>query len=368
MDEALISTGTIAWLGFALGAVFGFTGNRTNFCTMGAISDIVNMGDWTRMRMWLLAIAVALLGVAVLQSSGQVDVSKSIYGGTRLSWLSHVVGGLMFGVGMVLSSGCGSKTLIRVGGGNLKSVLVLIVMGIAAFATLKGVFGVWRVATVDKVVATLPASQDLPSLLGFAIGVDPKTLALWLPLVIGLALLAFVFAHAEARKPEAVLGGIVIGLTIVGGWYVTGHVGFVAEHPQTLEAAYVGTLSNRPESLSLVAPSAQLLDLLMFWSDKSKFLSFGVAAALGIMAGSVVSALITKSYREEVFPNAADFKRHTSGAVLMGIGGVTGLGCTIGQGLTGISTLSLGSIITLAAIIVGAAAQLKYEYWKVMRE
>ncbi|MEZ5652597.1 MAG: YeeE/YedE family protein [Burkholderiaceae bacterium] len=368
MEEALIATNTVAALGFGLGAVFGFVGNKTNFCTMGAISDIVNMGDWTRMRMWLLAIAVALIGVALLTATGDVDVSKSIYGSARLTWLSHVVGGLLFGVGMVLASGCGSKTLIRIGGGNLKSVLVLIVMGVAAFMTLRGLFGVWRVSTVDTVAIDLSTTQDLPSMLGASTGIAPATLALWLPLLLGVLLLVFVFASREARRFDSLLGGIVIGLTIVGGWYVTGKIAFVAEHPETLESAYIGTLSNRPESLSLVAPSAQLLDLLMFWSDASKFLSFGVAAALGIIVGSIGSALMTRSYREEVFPNPGDFKRHMVGGTLMGVGGVTGLGCTIGQGLTGISTLSLGSFITLAAIVVGAAIMLKVDYWRVMRE
>ncbi|MEZ5658119.1 MAG: YeeE/YedE family protein [Burkholderiaceae bacterium] len=368
MEGELIATTTIAWLGFALGAVFGFIGNKTNFCTMGAISDIMNMGDWTRMRMWLLAIAVALIGVALISAGAGVDVSKSIYGGSRLIWLSHVVGGLLFGVGMVLASGCGSKTLIRMGGGNLKSFLVLTVMGVSAFMTLRGLFGVWRTNTVDQVAVQLDSSQDLPSLIGAASGMDPKTLALWLPLLIGLLLLAFVLKSKEARSFDALLGGIGIGLTVVGGWYVTGKIGFVAEHPETLEAAYIGTLSNRPESLSLVAPSAQFLDLLMYWSDASKFISFGVAAATGIVVGSVIWALIGRTFREEVFPNPGDFKRHLIGGGLMGVGGVTGLGCTIGQGLTGISTLSLGSFITLIAIVVGAAIMLKIDYWQAMRD
>ncbi|MGA0797502.1 MAG: YeeE/YedE thiosulfate transporter family protein, partial [Quisquiliibacterium sp.] len=122
MDEAIPSAALISWLGFALGAAFGFVGNKTNFCTMGAVSYVVNMGEWSRMRMWLLAIAVAILGVWVLQISGQIDIRKSIYTGPNLMWGSHIVGGLLFGIGMTLASGCASKTLIRIGGGNLKSL------------------------------------------------------------------------------------------------------------------------------------------------------------------------------------------------------------------------------------------------------
>lgn len=368
MDDTLISTATVAWLGLALGGAFGFIGNRTHFCTMGAISDVVNIGDWTRARMWMLAIAVALIGVALLQSAGLLDVRKSLYTGATLAWLSHLVGGALFGVGMVLASGCASKSLIRVGAGNLKSVVVVVVMGIAAFATMRGLFGVWRVASVDAVTAKLPATQDLPSLLAALTGVSVGTLSLWLPLAIAAALLAFVFADRQARSADVLLGGIGIGLTVVGGWYVTGHVAHVAEHPETLQEAFIGTIGNRPESLSLVAPAAYALDLLIHWSDKSKFVSFSVASAFGIVAGSAAWAVVSGGYREEVFRDAVDFKRHLVGGVLMGVGGVTALGCTVGQGLTGISTLAVGSGLTLVAIVAGAAATMKIDYWRMMRE
>ncbi len=368
MEEELIATRTIAWLGFAVGVLFGAVGNRTNFCTMGAISDIMHMGDWTRMRMWLLAIAVAMVGVSLLRATGLVTIEGSLYGGNEVRWLSGLLGGGMFGVGMVLASGCGSKTLIRIGGGNLKSVVVFVVMGLAAFMTMRGIFAVWRVSTIDQVSVTLDAEQYLPTLVGAWSGMDPAALALWLPMAFGAALIAFVLAHREARTFDSLLGGIGIGLAVVAGWYVTGHIGYVPEHPETLETAFVGTAGNRPESLSLVAPSAQLLELFMYWSDASQFLAFGMAAALGIFAGSLAYAVISGGYREEMFPNAADLKRHALGGLLMGVGGVTGLGCTIGQGLTGISTLSVGSFITVAGIVIGAAATLKYEYWKLMRE
>ena len=129
-------------LAFGLAVVFGAVAQRVNFCTMGAISDAANFGDWRRMRMWLLAIAVAIAGVAALQAAGLIDLSKSIYTGSRIAWLSMLVGGFLFGFGMTLGSGCGSKTLIRIGGGNLKSLIVLVFLGISAYMTLKGVFAV----------------------------------------------------------------------------------------------------------------------------------------------------------------------------------------------------------------------------------
>lgn len=368
METALPSATAIAWLGFALGATFGFVGNKTNFCTMGAVSDIVNMGDWSRMRMWVLAIAVAILGVWAMQMQGIVDTGKSIYAASELRWLSHLVGGLLFGIGMTLASGCTSKTLIRIGGGNLKSLIVFIVLAISAYVTLKGLFGVWRVNTFDTFSLQLPTTQDLPTLLASAWGVEAASVARWLPPAIAAFLLAFVFVDRAARRGDTLVGGMVVGLTIIGGWYVTGHLGYVAEHPETLEEAFIGTNSNRPESLSLVAPFAYTLELLMFWSDTSKYVTFGIATALGIAAGSLVYALSSGTYREESFPDAADLKRHVLGAILMGFGGITALGCTIGQGLSGLSTLAVGSILTTAAIVAGAAMMMKIDYWRLMRE
>ena len=290
MQEALPSAALIVWLGFGLGAIFGFVGNMTNFCTMGAVSDIVNMGDWTRMRMWLLAIAVAVLGVWAMQVGGIVDVRKSIYTLPNLVWASNIVGGLLFGIGMTLASGCTSKTLIRIGGGNLKSLVVFVVLGVSAYVTLKGVFGVFRVGTLDRLSLKVGKSQDLPSLVSGWTGLSQPTLELWLPLAIGIALLAFVLSSRHVWRRDALLGGVVVGLLVVGGWYVTGHLAYVQEHPNTLEEAFIATTANRPESLSLVAPFAYTLELLMFWSDTSRHVTFGIATALGIVVGSLAYA------------------------------------------------------------------------------
>ncbi len=146
---------------------------------------------------------------------------------------------------------------------------------------------------------------------------------------------------------------------IVGGWYVSGHLGYVAEDPRTLEEAFVATNSGRPESYSFVAPAAYLLELLMLWSDQSKLVTFGIAGVLGMAAGSAAMALATRTFRWEGFASTEDLVNHIAGGVLMGFGGVTALGCTIGQGLTGISTLAVGSFMALAAIVAGCVAALE---------
>jgi len=358
----------VAWGGFALAFVFGFVGNRTNFCTMGAVSDIVNMNDWNRMRMWLLAIAVAILGANALELVGLVKLSNSIYPGPNFTWLSYVVGGLLFGIGMTLGSGCGSKTLIRLGGGNLKSLVVLVFMAIAAYMTLRGLFGAFRVGVLEPASVQLSTGQDLPSLFANWLGAERRATEIVAALVVGGALAVFALARRQFWQFDYLLGAIVVGLVIVGGWYVSGWLGHVAEHPDTLQEAWVATNSGRMESLSFVAPQAFLLEYLMFWTDKSKIVTFGIASVLGVIAGSAAYALVSKSFRLESFRDAPDMLRHIVGGILMGFGGVVALGCTIGQGITGFSTLALGSILTFFAIVAGAAATMKVQYWQMMRE
>ena len=367
MEETLVSASTIAWLAFAVGAVFGLVANRTSFCTMGAVSDIVAMGDWNRMRMWAMAIAVAILGTSALQLVGLLEVSKSIYTSSKLLWLSHLVGGLSFGIGMTLASGCGSKTLIRIGGGNLKSLVVFAFLGISAYMTLRGLFAVWRVRFLDSVATDLPHSQDLPAFLT-ASGLPPSTALMLGAAIIGGGLLLWVLLKRDAWRADVLLGGALIGATVVAAWYVSGHVGYVAEHPETLEEAFIATNSGRAESLTFVAPFAYTLELLMLWSDTSRIVTFGIASALGVIAGAAVHAVLSRSFRIEGFRDSGDLVRHMAGGILMGFGGVTALGCSIGQGITGLSTLALGSIITTAAIIVGAALTLKLQFWLMMRE
>ena len=356
----------VIWLAFVLGALFGAVAQHTHFCTMGSVGDIVNIGSWERMRQWLLAIAVAIIGTNLLAYFGVIDLSKSIYTNPKLIWLSHLVGGALFGFGMVLASGCGSKTLIRIGSGNLKSLVVFLVLGLSAFMTLKGLLAVPRANLLDPVAVTFATTQDVPSLLGGLFG-HPPLLSLLSAGVIGALLLLFVLASRSFRTWENILAGVLIGAIIVAAWYVSGKLGYVAEDPNTLQETFVATNSGKMESFSFVAPYAYTLDLLMMWTDTSKAVSFGIAAALGVVTGSFVYAIVTGTFRWEGFGGIEDTANHLTGAVLMGFGGVTALGCTVGQGLSGLSTLSLGSFLSFAAIIAGAVAALKYQGWRMER-
>jgi uncharacterized membrane protein YedE/YeeE len=357
----------VAGSAFGLAAVFGAVANRVDFCTMGAVTDIVVSGDWRRMRMWLLAIAVAIAGATWLDVGGLVDLGKSIYTTPRVAWASHLVGGLLFGFGMTLSSGCGSKMLIRVGAGNLKSLVVLIVLAISAYMTLKGLFAVWRVNTLDTLRldtnAFGAAHSDLPSVVSALAGSGSVKVALSLAIALGVA--TFALSARDFRATRGMIaGGLIIGAVIVGGWYVTGHLGHLTEDPRSLEETFIATNSGRPESYSFVAPVAYTLELLLLWSDQSRIVTFGIAGVLGMAAGSAAMALATRRFRWEGFASIEDLVNHIVGGVLMGFGGVTALGCTIGQGLTGISTLAIGSFIALTAIVGGCIAALKYQYWR----
>ena len=358
---------TVLWCAFALSVVFGAVAQRTHFCTMGAIADVVNMGDWSRMRMWVLAIAVAVLGFNAMVGAGWIEARQSIYAGPQLLWLSSLVGGALFGFGMVLASGCGSKSLVRLGGGNLKALVVLLVLGVSGFATLKGLTAVLRVKTVDAAVLTLVPGQDLPTLLATWLGMPVPLAAAGLGLLVGVALLGWVLRRPEGRTAEVWLGGAGTGAVVVALWWVSGCLGYVPEHPVTLEPTFLGTSSRRMEALSMVAPVGYALDWLLYFSDTSKVLTTGIVSVFGVLLGSAAVALWTGSFRWEGFGNVEDMANHLVGAALMGVGGVTAMGCTVGQGLSGISTLALGSVLALAAIVAGGVAALRYQGWRLDR-
>lgn len=361
MEGTLASTLTPATLvvlgGFVLAFIFGAVANKSNFCIMGAISDVVNMGHWGRVRMWLLAIAVAIIGAGLLQHFALVDLSKTLYQRPTLPWLSLIVGGLCFGFGMTLSGGCANKNLIRLGGGSLRSLVVLVVVGIAAYMTLKGLFAQWRVGYLDPVVIDLSgfglANSALPTVLTRITGMPAGAALLTAVAVASLALLAFIFSDGRFRRNGLQVGSsVVLGLVIVGGWYVTGHLGY-GENAETLEMAYFATNSRTLESLSFVAPTAYSLELLMLWTDKLLRITFGVASVIGVVLGSLVAALAMRRFRWEGFASLEDLCNQLVGAMLMGFGGVTALGCTIGQGISGLSTLALGSLLAVAGIVAG---------------
>lgn len=352
---------------FVTAIIMGAVANKTNFCTMGAVSDWVNMGDTGRLRAWMLAIAVATLGVVLLEASGKATIGTGTFPPYRtpnLAWLRYVLGGLMFGMGMTLASGCGNKMLVRIGGGNLKSLVVLAIAAACAYAMLwtnfyDAVFGSWVSATTINLAAAGKTSQALGELTGLG--------NMAFGLALGLALLAFVFTSRDFRGSfDNILGGLVIGFAVIVGWYLTGGPTGTA-WKEFADFADVKPLRVETQSFTFISPMGDMARYVMNPADTS-LINFGIMALTGVIVGSLLYALISRSFRIEWFVNVGDFINHAIGAVLMGIGGVLSMGCTIGQGITGVSTLALGSLLTLVSIVAGAAGTMKYQYWRMMQE
>lgn len=337
--------------GLLLGLIFGAVVQRSNFCTMGAISDMVLMGDKSRLRSWVLAIAVAMLGSQLLHLAGLIDLKASIYTGTSLNWLGTLLGGLLFGFGMVQASGCGNRTLVRFGAGNLKSLVVVLMIGIAGYATLRGLLGparLWLETGTSLDLKTFGVvSQALPDLLGRASGLDATMLRWTLALALPALLLIWVFRDARFRtKSILIFGGVMVGLIITGGWIVTGILGADDFEPVPLA------------SMTFVAPVGNTLQYLMTFTGAR--LDFGISTVFGVILGAFMMAKATGSFRIEGFTSAQDLLSHILGGVLMGVGGVLALGCTVGQGLTGIATLALGSFVAVGGIVIGGILGVRY--------
>ncbi len=343
----------VALWGFFGAMVFGAVANRTHFCTMGSISDWINIGIKTRLRTWMLAMAIALVASQIMQALGWVDLRQSIYLTTNFTWLGYVVGGFLFGVGMTIGSGCGQRTLVRVGGGNLKSLIVLLVMGITAYMTLRGLLAFVRIEFVSAASIDLAewglADQSIAAIVGQWFGINRQFVLYALTAIIGLGVAYFVFKDSAYRRDiENIVTATVVGVLAAGAWYVTGVIGNDEFEPVPLEA------------LSFIAPSGNTINYLMTYTGAT--INFGIAVVLGVIAGSMLYSILTRTFRIESFASRHDLIAHLSAGVLMGFGGVLALGCTIGQGISGMSTLALGSLMALVSIIFGSAFTIKMQY------
>jgi uncharacterized membrane protein YedE/YeeE len=358
----------VLWASFAITFVFGAIARKTNFCTMGALSDVFNMDSWVRMRMWAMAIGVAMIGFYGMAWLGWIQPFQTIYSSSHVLWLAAMLGGALFGFGMVLASGCGSKTLVRIGEGNLKSLVVFCVMGLAAYSSMRGLTGVWQHQTVDQVYLDLPASGSFAAWLATLLGFNAVNTGLGLSLLVGGGLIAWAIKDPEFRESgNHYLAGLGIGASVVAMWWVIGHMAFVSEHPETLDAVYLGTAGSKMQALSFTSPMARTLDWVINF-DPGKTVTLGVVAVLGVVSGSLAYTLYSKTFRWEGFRSTQDTALHMVGAVCMGVGGVMAGGCTVGQGLSGMSTLGVGSLIALTGIMLGGVGGLRLQMWLLMRD
>ncbi len=383
------------WSTFIVALIMGAVVNKTNFCTMGAVSDLVNIGDNGRMRAWLFALAVAMIGVAIFEATGLASVDGAFppYRGNTLIWAENLLGGILFGIGMTFASGCGNKTLIRVGGGNIKSIFVLLIIAVIAYFMVnplpampglnpKGDQTLMSLLFYDWIrpmAITLSGPSDLGSIVG---GENAGMWRLIIGLVVGLGLVIYAFRSAEFRKFDNLLAGIVVGGAVLAAWYLTANIGLtLADETHTMRGVVEGwdfimdDGTGKPasaaawstQSFTFINPMGQTLGYAASGFE-SKLLTFGVMALFGVIAGSFLWAIVSRSFRIEWFVDFKDFMMHVIGAILMGFGGVLAVGCTIGQAITGASTLAVGSFIAFAGIVLGSAVTMKVQYYKLVYE
>ncbi|MCC2596684.1 YeeE/YedE family protein [Pusillimonas sp. MFBS29] len=316
--------------GLAIGAIFGAIGQITGFCLHRGLKEYWSGRDGYKLHAFAMALAIAVAGTHIVTSNGLVDIGQSVYLMPSFSWLLLPLGGILFGYGMGLANGCGARALVLLAQGNLRSVVVLLCLGIAAYITLTGLIAPLRIQLAQLTMIT-PGTTTIPTGL-------PRTLIVW---ILAAALMLFALRpRAAGQRARDLVGGVVIGLLVVAGWLTTGWLGADDFDPAPVA------------SLSFIAPIGDTIQYAMISTGMS--LRFGITVVLGVLAGSFLCALLRGSLRLQGFESASQMARYIAGGTLMGVGGVLALGCTIGQGLSGLSTLAYSSMVAALAIVVGA--------------
>lgn len=335
MEE--LSPGTIAATGGLLGGlVLGFAARWGRFCTLGAIEDATLAGNATRLRMWGLAISIGIAATYGLNASGAVDISRTFYIAAPTTLFATLVGSFVFGLGMSLVGTCGYGTLARIGGGDLKSIVTFLVMGITAYATLRGAGAYLRLGLGST-------QHNEAGGAGFAFAIQNVT---GIPASVGAGVIATLLAtlclssSALRANKKMLVTAVLVGLTIAFGWVVTGIWAHDPFNPYPLE------------SFTFSAPLGEAIVYVMTMTGAS--LKFGIGAVAGVVLGAAATTLVQNHFRWEACDDAREMRRQMLGGVLMGFGGVTAFGCTVGQGLTAASALAFSAPVALVGIYAGA--------------
>jgi uncharacterized membrane protein YedE/YeeE len=330
----------LAAIGALIGAACGFTARRARLCSFGAVEDALVGGDTRRLRIFGLAFAIALVGTQAMVLSGWLSPTLSTYVPPALPWLAILLGSTLFGIGMALVGTCGFGSLVRLGSGDLRSLIVMIVFGAAAYATLRGMLAPFRIDVLETQALPVPGSVqgDLPSVLKW-LGWGDLRLALVLAAAIVLTVAVAVDARLR-RSPRLLLAGLVLGIGVVVGWWATGvAIDEFAANP-------------RAQSLTFVSPVGRALYAVL--TTPVALVDFGIGAVFGVVGGSFLSALYDREFRWEAFDDHHEMRRHLLGAVMMGFGGILAGGCTIGQGISAGSMMALSWPLAIAGMMGGA--------------
>jgi uncharacterized membrane protein YedE/YeeE len=333
-----------AWLsalaGFAIGAIAGFAVRRARLCTFGAIEDALMGGDNRRLKIFGLSLGIAILGTQALIVSDFLTPENTTYVPTALPFIAIVIGSILFGVGMAMVGTCGFGSLVRLGAGDLRSLIVVIVLGATAYATLRGLFADLRINLLEQLSIRMPEGlrSDLASLLAQATGRD---LRVPLAVLIGGSLCWLALSDRRLRRaPRLLTAGVTLGLLTIAGWLVT--VGLNDDFASPL----------RPQSLTFVSTIGKAFYAGLL--NVANFADFGVGTVFGVIAGACAAAWFADELRWEAFDDDHEMRRHLVGACLMGVGGILAGGCTIGQGITAGSMLALSWPIAVGGMMLGA--------------
>jgi uncharacterized membrane protein YedE/YeeE len=346
LEEAPVPTpaNIAVYSGLLIGLAYGAIGLLSGFCLLSSLRGWWASGDSRLIRTYALALGVAIAAAQLLAASGVVDLGKSIYLQPSFSAPLMLLGGVLFGYGMVLSNGCGSRALVLLGRGNLRSLVVVIMLGIAAQMTLKGLIAPTRVAVLQW-TQIAPSVISLPALLA-KFGLTEPVARMLAASAISGALIIFAFAHAPFQRSWGqIAAGLAVGFLVAAGWFATGYLGADDFNPTPVT------------SLTFIAPIADSVQYVMLSTGLT--LNFGITLVAGVVLGSLVTALATGRFHWEGYTSPRHMLRSIGGAALMGAGGAMAYGCSIGQGLTGLSTLALASFVAVAGILLGSALGLR---------
>jgi uncharacterized membrane protein YedE/YeeE len=330
-----------ALVGLFGGVILGLAGRMGYFCSLGALETAVYGHDQTRLRMWGMALGTAIIGVFTLNAAGIFDFSQSFYHQVKWNPLASIFGGLLFGYGMAMAGNCGYSALTRFGGGDLRALVVLVVMAIFSFITLNGPLAAPRLLLIPE-----EPSEEISSIaytLGEITGIAPFAIAL----AFATVLILWALSYEKLRNnPEQIFWSVAVGFAITFGFWGTSF----------LNDSSFGEVM--VESYTFTAPLGRTLIWLM--TSSAGGLVFSVGSVLGVITGAFIGSSIKRDFKWEACEDPRELGRQVGGAALMGIGGVTALGCSVGQGLSAFSTLAYSGPVTLAAIAAGGLIGLRH--------
>ncbi|AMN52145.1 mmebrane protein [Labrenzia sp. CP4] len=333
-------------LGVLAGCVLGFVARSNHFCTLSALERHWYAGDSSALRTWVLASVSALIGTQLLVAFGMADTAASFYLSPEFAWTGAILGGFMFGIGMALVGTCGFGAVLRLGGGSLRALVVLTVIGLSALAAQRGIVGIVRVPIVDDLAVSFTASgsQSMGDIVSTLVGMKLQGVV---AIVLASAGLFWIFKSASYRRQWSKIGtGVVIGSVIAFGWWATTFLAGRSFDPIQIEAG------------SFVVPVGDTIMQLITYTGTLP--DYGVGLIAGTLVGAVVAAMWKRDIRWEACDDARELGRHLLGGTLMGVGGVFSMGCTVGQGITGFSTLAISAPIVMVSMALGARVGLAW--------